>query len=202
MRIRYLIINERQEALGSLCYLKELLDKLDLKVYRWKWIVIALHNCLQNFMVSCLSGSNYLDVLTEDSSKKWYDFLLKLGSSQIKDKEPKRRMEEFLKLYGKIQSSQMLRLTISKKFVADEEHTHFVKELNRWRNNFIHFIPQEKMLGITNLPLMTLKILSIIEFLAYESGNFRWRDNKEKEQYRLVIVHLKKKLELLEENYK
>lgn len=196
MKIRLLNTNQHSEAICTLYSLREQLLLLDLKVYRWKWIIIILHNCLQNFMICCLTGSNYLGVLNKDSSIKWYKFLLTPFTEA-----PKIYLDDCIMLFKKIQSKSMLKNVQSKMFTATESHKYAVKKMNELRNNFIHFIPKDWTIVIGGLPDITQQVIEIIEFLAFKSGNYQWESNREKEHCKNVIEEIKNKLILIRESY-
>ena len=197
MKIRLLNIDEHSEAINTLFSLKNQLYLLDLKVYRWKWIIIILHNCLQNFMVCCLSSKfNYFNVLKEGHPQMWYEYLLYPFK-----KVPKIKLDICISLFNKIQSDAMLKKKQSKIFTATENHKYAVNKLNELRNNFLHFIPKDWSIEISGLPNLTLNILEIIEFLAFESDNYEWNNDSEKATCETVINDIKNKLILLKESY-
>ncbi len=91
------------EAVISLEMLCEQLPKVIDNPHYWKWIVIALHNALQGFMVLALKGSNGLNVLTEECEKEW------IAAFKRHDNVwPKRKLDTFLNLYKKIKSGRKL----------------------------------------------------------------------------------------------
>ena len=59
----------------------------------------------------------------------------------------------------------------SQVFIATEDHDESIKNLNKLRNNFIHFIPKAWCIEVSGLPLLIKNSLEVIEFLVFESNN-------------------------------
>ena len=197
-----LYVTEYLEALNSLKYIKEQLLQLENDNYRWKWIIIALHNSLQNFMVCVLRGSNNLDVLTNKTSDKLLselNFRMKVDVSNWND--PEGRLDNFSNLFEKIQSDKMLKYFKGKKLEPTDTQKFYINTLNDLRNKFIHFIPQGWSLTITKLPDLTLETINIIYFLAFESRNFRWKEISQKEDTQKLLNEIKIILEKLKSEY-
>jgi hypothetical protein len=68
----------------------------------WKWVIIALHNALQGFMVLALRGTSNLNVLTKKSAEEWMAAYTR-GDNRF----PTPRLDSFLELYKKIQTDRM-----------------------------------------------------------------------------------------------
>jgi hypothetical protein len=61
----YLRTDEQVEATASLETAGESAARVAIDVYQWRWVVLALHNALQGFMVIALRGSDGLAVLPD-----------------------------------------------------------------------------------------------------------------------------------------
>ncbi len=137
--------------------------------YRWKWVILALHSALQGMMALALEGGNGLRVLKPKDAKRWLD-AYESGAPLPADLE----MDSFLNLYEKIKSETLRFYVTSKKLTPEEIQEKSIKDLNRLRNQFIHFTPCTLSLILNGLPEMTLDCLNIARFLAYDSGNIDW----------------------------
>ena len=86
-------------------------------------------------------------------------------------------MLNFLGLYEKIKSDNaMLHYhELSKKFTLQGTQEQSIKDLNRIRNQFVHFIPGGLSLMLNGLPEMTIDCLDIARFLAWGSNNIGWQ---------------------------
>ncbi len=137
--------------------------------YRWKWVILALHSILQGMMALALEGGNNLRVLKPKDAKRWLD-AYESGSPLPADLE----MDNFLNLYEKIKSDTILFYVTSKKFTPEGTQGKSIKDLNRLRNQFVHFTPCTLAFILNGLPEMTIDCLKIAWFLAYDSGNIDW----------------------------
>ncbi len=72
----YLTISVLENAIDSLETAAAQLVRLD--NLKWKWVAITLHHALYTFCVAALTGSNYENVLGDDSNCNW----CKIGSSE------------------------------------------------------------------------------------------------------------------------
>ena len=83
----------------------------------------------------------------------------------------------------------------SQVFKAKNNHDKSVKQLNSFRNEFIHFVPKGWSLELAGLPDICLDCLEVVQFLAWESGNVPWyeEDNKKRAEIALeaAIQNLK-----------
>ena len=119
--------------------------------HRWKWAIIALHSGLQGMMVLALKGSNSFDVIRGDDKKQ--------------------RLASFLDLYKKIKGDRMEMYCHSRRFMPSGTQGRSIKQLNRLRNEFVHFTPKNWLLELGGLPNIALDCVKIAKFLAWKSGN-------------------------------
>ncbi len=157
--------------------------------YPWKWAILGLHSALQAFMALALENSNGLRALKKDTAARW------MRSYRKGKPLPKEKLDWFPALYDKIKSDLMLFLVVSKKYEPDPTHDYSVEKLNELRNAFIHFLPSRWLLDVTGLPDICRNCLDVIKFLAWESGNVTWDDDRTDERARRAIADLANALE-------
>ena len=189
--------DETKEAINSLMMVEEKLSSVCENLYDWKWVIIALHNSLQGFMVLALRGTNSLAVLTKKSSEDWiraYENGLTPKSIAM--------LDSYLNLYKKVKSDQMMHFVISQPLEPSAEQSWIVKKLNRLRNNFIHFQPQGFSLEVSGMPGIVENCLDVIWFLAFESGNVLWHDEAHGNQTKNLIRKSKENLSAIKRLYK
>ena len=150
----WLSTNEWVEAVSDFEIFSEQLQQVIDDPRRWKWAVIVLHSGIQGMMILALKGSDRLNVLRCDF-----------------------KLNGFLELYKKIKSDSMKMYLNSQKFVPKGTQGWSIKELNRLRNDFVHFTPKLWRLESGGLPDIILDCLEIAEFLAWESGNVIWDEH-------------------------
>lgn len=183
--------NEFEEAVSSLQTLSEFLSSMDDDLYRWKWIILALHQALQGFMVLALRSSDGLRPLKDKSAAAW------LQAHREGQEYPKEELDTFLNLYKKIKSDRMLFYIHSRKFVPTGNEGRSVRKLNSLRNDFIHFLPRTFLMEVNGLPRICLDCISIIEFLGWQSGNILWHDAIWSERAKAAINELRYKLDTI-----
>jgi hypothetical protein len=212
----WLSTDEGLEAVFSLEMVSECLPKVSENIYYWKWVLIALHNALQGFMVLALRGSDSLNVLTKKCAEKW------LAARERRDKTfPERRLDGFWNLYKKIQTGRetydeglktgsylyrkpddlMLMYGNSQPFRPHGTQDESVKMLNDLRNDFIHFLPKQSLLGVHGLPRVVDDCVNIINFLAFECGNILWYEEGHKIKTRDLIATIRSHIALLKPFY-
>ena len=160
--------DEHEEAISALDAVAEWSGYLNKRIDYWRWVILALHNATQGFMVLALRGSNGLLALRDDVALKW------LIAHREGGEYPEEKLDQFLKLYKKIKSDRLLFYKHSKKFTANKHHDRNMKRLNGFRNEFIHFIPRSWSLEVSGLPDICLTCLEIIQFLGWKCGNIWW----------------------------
>ena len=136
--------------------------------YHWKWVIIALHNALQNMMVLALTCGNGLRALRTDVAVSWI-LAYRKGA-----KGPVEKLDFFLNLFGKIQGSGILCFTDSRAFQPSRSQQLSVERLNSLRNRFLHFLLGTWLIEAAGLPRLCLDCLDAGEFLSWESGNIWW----------------------------
>lgn len=196
------VITENTEPINALKMMKSFVEGLEQDLYNWKWIVIASHNCIQNFMVSALRSGNNLNVLENNSADNWFAEFTKRMKSKIEDwKSPKEKLDYFPNLYKKVTSDKMLMYTISKKLETDKNKEEAIEWLNWQRNKFIHFVPSTFLINAVHFPKRMLVIMDIIKFLVKESGNIIWTDSEDKNVTVKLIDELTESFQKLNDNY-
>ncbi len=169
----WLSTNESVETVSDFEMFAEQLNRVSDDPHRWKWAVIALHSGLQGMMVLALRGSDYMNVIRQDEKKQY---------SEVSDDERSGKSSRndlkligFTDLYAWIKGTKMIMYTDSQKFVPSGTQSRSIKTLNRLRNKFVHFTPKVWRLDLGGLPEIASDCLEIAEFLAWESGNVRFR---------------------------
>lgn len=148
--------------------------------YYWKWVLVALHNSIQGFMVCALRDHEGLNVLKDRCVKQLKE------AQKNKESLPKLELDTFLNLYQKIQSDYMLINPQSKKFIAKDAINRSIRHLNRLRNHFIHFSPKSWTAEISTFPSLSMQCLKVINFLVFSSGNIELNRDAEKQIARLI----------------
>lgn len=202
VRSGWLDTNERLELVNSLKKAHQFILEVHGDLYQWKWVIIALHNSVQASMVLALKGSAAFNVYKKRNKEEW----IRAFNSQLEDpqqKFPKKRyLAGFLELYDRIKSEDMNLYVESKIFISSERSNYAMDRLNAYRNEFTHFAPCSWSLQIIGLPEICKEVLSIIEFLIFDSGNIYYYNDLELENLNGLISEIRVNLDELEILYK
>lgn len=191
----WLSTNELVEAVADFEMFSEQLQRTINDRHRWKWAIIALHSGIQGMMVLALRGGNGLSVLREEDKERWLDWYNGDQSNESRPRDLK--LADFLTLYKKIKEKWMLMYTRSQKFVARGTQGRSIKDLNRLRNDFIHFTPKVWALEPREFPAMVSDCLEIAEFLAWQSGNVFFPEQDLRERLEAAFASARNSLSTL-----
>ena len=181
--------DEMEEAVSALEMVAEQSAHVQEDPYRWKWVILAVHNALQGFMVLALRGSDGLLPLRDEVAQAW------LKSYRERRSPPQERLDSFLSLYKKVKSDRLLFYAHSMKFSPREDQERSVRKLNSLRNEFIHFLPRLWLLDLSGLPEICLDCLDVIEFLGWQSGNIFWHNGGREDRAQKALAATKGVLE-------
>ncbi len=137
--------------------------------WAWKWVCIALHGAFYGFGVCALQGTNFESVLKRD----------KKGNA-IRDKKGNEKLLDFDEVIERCKDKKfIMQGVITKPLVLNDNQKHAIEFMkNELRNPLEHFIPRLWSIEIHGLPEMAASYFEIIEFLAGESENLRWKDEE------------------------
>jgi hypothetical protein len=196
---RWFNTDEAQDAVFSLEVTADHLAKTANDVRHWKWVIVALHNALQGFMVLALQGSDAFNVMakTDKSSREWWE-AVRRGDPKF----PSAKMDYFMGLYKKIQDPRFMRMYVhSKTFSPSEMQTDSVEELNNLRKRFVHFMPKVWGIEVSGGPQLVEDCMGIIDFLVLTSGNILWHDESLESKANDLIEHIREQNEAIAEQY-
>jgi hypothetical protein len=183
---QWLRTNEKTEAFASLKLANELMDKVDDDPYHWKWVILAVHGALQATMVLAVTGSTQYGALSKESQEA-----IRAGKQAL------RHMADFPELYRRVKRRKAMALFVTSKLLeASPETDSAVRYLHRnLRNKFIHFLPSGWSIWIGDLPSVLDRCVSVIAFLAFESGNIFWIENPTRDELAALVHGLRSKLQ-------
>ena len=173
-RSAYLRTSEYEEAVRSLEWATLQARGIATDPYLWKWVVIALHNATQGFMVLALCNGNGFLALKPRSFDKW------LEAHENGKTFPIDELDKFLSLYAKVKNKDNFHLVGAEPFLPSASSDRSLKLLNSIRNNFIHFTPKGWSLELAGLPQVALDALNLIQFLGWQTSAIIWdrRDHR------------------------
>src|SRR5882724_8573833 len=131
-RARWLRTDEYEEAVRSLEWAEAQALSLEADPYAWKWVLIAMHNVAQGFMVLALWNGNGLLALRDKIAAKWLEAYRNDGHFPVE------KLDEFLNLYKKVKDANNFHTVGAGPFSPGSTHDQTFKRLNSFRNEFIH----------------------------------------------------------------
>lgn len=158
--INWFRIDEIEDVKFSLLIVNDnydLIMKESSNYFYWKSIIIFLHNALQGSIVCFINDSSGVTVLKKDSRNRMMEYLKNFKSTEYPSKI---EMVEFMLLYKLFK-----RKTDSKDSLDYSKITPHIKKLNKYRNNFVHFLPEGRSIDprvykeIVNSAILIIEII-------------------------------------------
>jgi len=166
--------DEREDVIASLSLFIQSLKLLDDDSSYWKWSIISLHSAVQGMMAFHLSFGNDLLVMSKSDAKKWIE------SHETAKEYPKHtQMDGFLNLYKKIKEYKVLGYL----FKPEGQQDRTLKNINRLRNEFIHFMPKGWSIEMSGVPNIFIDCLNVMKSLSEGPIAMRWEDENQKELF-------------------
>lgn len=194
-RSPYLRTDEREEAVRSLEWTAHQANSISDDPYQWKWVLIALHNAVQGFMVLALWNGNGLLALRDKIASKWLDAYNNGGPYPVE------KLDEFLNLYKKVKDKDNFHVIGAEPFSPDAAHDESFTLLNTYRNEFIHFTPKGWSLELRGLPRVCLDALDLIEYFGWQSTAILWHKQALVPRAKRAVRHMRSTLHTLEVDY-
>ncbi|MDP1685708.1 hypothetical protein [Hydrogenophaga sp.] len=192
----YLRTSEHEDAVQSLEFVAEQVFMLEHDLYRWKWVIAALHNAAQGFMVLALCNGNDLPVRTKENAVDW------LKAYHLNSPTPEAKLDNFLNLYRKCKRDQYFNYLGSKPFQATPRHNSSFNDLNCFRNDFTHFTPKGWSLRLEGLPEMVLDVLDLVHYFLAETTAILWYDQDLRTRARWAQRRIRRQMTNLSVFYK
>lgn len=153
--------DEQMELARALNMAREQAELVGDDVYRWKWILVALHNAARASIVCAVSGSHKLGALRPRIQDRW---LAAYYSGQ--QDFPEEGLDDFMALYERVKDDC--------EFAPSSDVDDDVRRLNYLRNDFIHFVPKSWMIEVSGLPRIGKNALSVVGHVAWDQRWIRW----------------------------
>lgn len=183
--------DEREDILASLRMLSSACDAAVSDLSAWKWIVIGTHSALQGAMALHLAFGNDLLVASSEDAAAWLD------AHENGEPYPEMMMDDFLSLYKKFKRYEVLGF----RFVPSGTQGRDIHRLNRFRNQFVHFMPRGWSIELSGMPQICANCLAIIAQLGEGSLCLRWVNEKQQQSFAEVLGQCQTKLSMLHRTY-
>ncbi|MGE0465308.1 MAG: hypothetical protein AB7P44_02540 [Steroidobacteraceae bacterium] len=191
MKENWLRTDEREDIIASLRMLSASCDQAKTDVGAWKWIVIGIHSALQSAIDFHLGFGNDLLVARQEDARAW------LTAYENGTPHSDLMMDNFLSLYDKLKRHTIL----GYQFAPRGQQGDSIKRLNRFRNEFTHFMPKGWSIELTGLPTISIDCLAIVEELDEHALCARWETEEQRDRVRALLGGCRSKLEALRDEY-
>ena len=176
--------DEHDDAVRSLEWAAELSGRVSEQRHLWKWLLVALHNAAQGYMVLALWDGNGLRALRDNIAAKW------LKAYRSGAPYPAEKLDDFLNLYAKVKA----RRGSKEPFAPGITHDHSLSKLNCFRNEFIHFTPKGWSLELAQLAPVCRDTLDLIAFLGWRSNQILWHKQSHLRRGRSAAYRMRRSL--------
>ena len=135
------------------------------------WLLILYHNMLQSAMVNVLRGSDNVGALDENSQKDQIRWLNVIRNGKDGAEPPSKfRLADFKTLLKRVQDGQW----ICPPLQLDQQQRKDLDSLNKYRNEFIHFIDCSWTLHVDDLREPILIALQVTGEIMQHHQSTRW----------------------------
>lgn len=168
--------DEREDVLSSLKLFIDSQNKAAMDSSYWKWSTISLHSAVQSVMAFHLSFGNDLLVMRQEDAEAWL-------TAHCNDTDyPETQMDGFLNLYKKIKANPIM----GYKFSPKGQQGRSIKTLNKFRNEFIHFMPKGWAIELSGMPSIFHDCLRIVAELG-QANEARWENEEQFESFKWLV---------------
>jgi hypothetical protein len=192
MNENWLHTDEKADLVASLAMLDIALGNVANDLATWKWVVIATHSAVQS-AIACHLGAigNSLLVAKQEDAEAW------LKAHEDGTPYPEMMMDSFPHLYDKLKHQEIY----GYKFSPQGTQGKSIKRINKYRNEFIHFMPKGWSLEVSDLPSVCIDCLDIINELNTHTLYMLWQNDHQESSFRILLNSCLEKLRGLKNEY-
>lgn len=191
MKETWLRTDEREDILASLRMVASSCEAVVHDLTAWKWIVVGTHSTLQGTMALHLGFGNDLLVASSEDAAAWLD------AHENGAPYPAMMMDDFLSLYKKLKKHDIL----GYRFKPNGTQGGNIRKLSRFRNQFIHFMPQGWSIELSGMPAICIDCLDIVSHVREHSLRTRWESDEQLQSFVEVLGQCQSKLSALHSAY-
>lgn len=167
--------------------------------YKWKWVIIALHQALYGALIAALQGIDPSQTVVDHKKTTGKTVKFHVKNEQIasklgenKTKTRKRLTEPYLiSLDEALRRMKRNDRPPNERLITTQKENNAIKKLTKeFRNEFEHFFPQSWMISKDIFPPIVKHVMRVIEFLACDSTCINMSIEQE-ERTRLAVKRIK-----------
>lgn len=168
--VAYVRTDTAEDAVASLELAADFFCRAAHDARYWKWYVVAVHAGVQGVFALALEGGNGLLVQKPGVSERT------LAAHDAGTTPPPPHMDNFLRLYKKLQEPGNLRTTSARPLPASEKSELALSGLDALRDEFLHFNVKSWSIERVLIIARSLGSLQVARFVVEESGAILWHE--------------------------
>ena len=161
MTDRILETDVAREALDAAALIDREIARLDESLHAWKWIVVGAHSVVQGVMVACISDSHLLGALRPKIAAKWLE-----ANESRRSSYPREELDAFPNLWARTKEKTGYAPSVD----VDRD----VERLNRFRNDFVHYLPRTWLIEVSGFPELIGNCLRAAHHLGWGQPVVDW----------------------------
>jgi transcriptional regulator with XRE-family HTH domain len=180
----YVRTDTAEDAISSLEVAAEFYERAMTDERYWKWFVVALHAGIQSLFALALDGGNGLLV------QKAGVAALTLAAYEQGSTPPEPHMDNFMRLYKRLQVQSNLRFTSAQPLSESPQSERALEGLNSLRDEFLHFNTKSWSVERALVQARAQESVKVAEFIVLESAAILWYGEAKKERAYAAIRKL------------
>jgi hypothetical protein len=188
-QLDYIRTDTAEDAVSSLELASDFLATAQEDGRYWKWFVIAFHSGVQGVFALALQGSDSLLVQKPGVATAM------LAAFESKAMPPAPHMDNFLKLYKKLQHQENLRTTDARPLEESPEQEEALRALDELRDEFLHFNTKSWSIQRELVTTRSRVCLAVLTFLVTESRAIVWYESDLESRVRAAVNKLRDRLQ-------
>jgi hypothetical protein len=186
--VAYLRTDSLEDAISSLELASVFYDHAQSDERYWKWFVVAVHSATQGCFALSLSSSPGLLVQKPGVATRI------LAAIEARTDIPVPHMDNFLRLYAKLQSEGNLGASDSLPLPSSVEQEEGLKSLDELRDEFLHFNTKSWSIEFALIELAARAGLEVSRSLLFRSNTIRMFDDDAKQRADFAVTALAQRL--------
>jgi hypothetical protein len=167
----YLRTDTLEDAISSLELALVFYDRAESDARYWKWFVVAMHSGVQGCFALALASSHGLLVQKPGVAAKM------MAAIDSRSEIPEPHMDNFLRLYSKLQSEGNLRSSEALPVKRSDMQEAGLKSLDELRDEFLHFNTKSWSIEFALIEEAARAGAEVARFLLFESKAIHWYDD-------------------------
>jgi hypothetical protein len=186
----YLRTDTLEDAISSLELAVVFYDRGQSDERYWKWFVLAIHSGVQGCFALALASSHGLLVQKPGVASRM------LAAIEARSEIPSPHMDNFLRLYSKLQLEGNLRSPDYLPLPKSDDHEAGLSSLDELRDEFLHFNTKSWSCEFALIERAARAGVEVARFLLFDSKAVRMYDDHAVQRAELAVRSLAQRLQV------